>query len=315
MSLRIYIHEAITEGNFPDRYTVYDIHVYSHGISARIHRRYRDVRRLFKLLKQKFSAEVYPEKQEYLSDEAFPPKTYWFSRSKGVVDERIRMFNELFRKWTDDIDIATSRELIEFAGVRQMRQKAQESNANQPLPSQVRGVDLAEDGPNLFQRLSEVMVVGAGSAPSDILVLNLPADHQLSTPIGALNSTSSTGAEEKDAEEDDEFSELNATADESSLMRSMGSKKSITAAASMVTGSSSAAGSIAHLGASDMTLCPILARRMHDAVVLVPCGHSFSDEGIGHWLEKKSTCPVCRVDVICRMPNYALREVIQAIHE
>jgi hypothetical protein len=61
----------------------------------------------------------------------------------------------------------------------------------------------------------------------------------------------------------------------------------------------------------DPIMCPILAQPMSDAVVLVPCGHSFSEAGISQWLPQRSSCPTCRTEVICSLPNYSLRSLIR----
>jgi hypothetical protein len=46
-SLRIYIHSAEQEGSLFARYTVYNVHVYAHGVSTRINRRYSHIRALY----------------------------------------------------------------------------------------------------------------------------------------------------------------------------------------------------------------------------------------------------------------------------
>lgn len=192
---------------------MYQLHVYCRGVSSIINRRYSEMRNLWLELQS-----IFPTKDCLHS---FPPKSL-IPLAKHVIDLRLKMLNELFRIWTDDLDIACSPQLFRFVGAPSMP----------PSPAPIRPY---------YRHTS--------------------SESSLSDPAWPRPSCAHTSEDESE-----------------------------------------------HKLPID---CPILAQPMTDAVVLVPCGHSFSELGISQWLHNHQTCPTCRTEVICSLPNYTLRALVQ----
>lgn len=53
-----------------------------------------------------------------------------------------------------------------------------------------------------------------------------------------------------------------------------------------------------------------------DNAVITPCGHSFSESHLRRWLRQNSNCPRCKARVAASslVPNFALRDVVSALH-
>ena len=43
-----------------------------------------------------------------------------------------------------------------------------------------------------------------------------------------------------------------------------------------------------------MSFCSICLDKKHTTFAVIPCKHEFCDNCIWNWLEKHSTCPLCR---------------------
>lgn len=63
---------------------------------------------------------------------------------------------------------------------------------------------------------------------------------------------------------------------------------------------------------SDEASCPVQLEPYHNPVVLVDCGHSFSDHAVKNLLAVSNRCPTCRTPITHEpRPNYALRAIME----
>jgi len=249
MSLRVFIHQYDEEGSPLWRHTEYILSVYHNGLTARLRRRYSEIRALWEKLSLEF-----PELVSLWTP--FPEKTV-FSTSKSVVASRVEMFNDLFRVWTSSPQVSGSNVFRDFLEC---------GPEHSPDPEGV-----YYPAPVSFFSVSR----GDLSSPPAVVpsLLPLPTTPPCLKPAEGISAACSSSVADEKTEK----------------IRLYQSDESI--------------------------MCPILARPMYDAAVAVPCGHSFSEEGILEWMRRSPMCPSCRGHVSIVLPNYSLRNVIGNIVE
>lgn len=52
---------------------------------------------------------------------------------------------------------------------------------------------------------------------------------------------------------------------------------------------------------------------MTDPLIITKCGHTFQRSSLEEWLNKKPTCPICRIVVHANdyMPNFMMKSLIE----
>lgn len=66
---------------------------------------------------------------------------------------------------------------------------------------------------------------------------------------------------------------------------------------------------------AELVTCPICLLAIYNCVALTPCMHNFCSGCYSDWMQRNTTCPVCRHDVDVVIKNHAMDEVIEAVQE